>query len=97
MMKTFFWYGFESGMRLSTAARGYDNRNEKISLTEAGQRLNPKVHLGMFYIRSSGDDPVKPANCSKAKTDERLSFLPVSGTYEDLCREASSLLRSIDI
>lgn len=33
MMKAFFCAGFESGMRLSTPAKGYDNKKEKMSFT----------------------------------------------------------------
>jgi len=33
MMKAFFCAGLESGIRLSTPARGYDNKNEKMSFT----------------------------------------------------------------
>jgi len=33
MIKAFFCAGLESGIRLSTPARGYDNKNEKMSFT----------------------------------------------------------------
>jgi hypothetical protein len=35
MMKTFFCHGFESGSRLSTAARGKESKKEVISLSSS--------------------------------------------------------------
>jgi hypothetical protein len=69
MMKIFFCHTLESGIRFNTAARGYESRNEVMSLTEAIShgsygRGGVEVHL-----RSSMEAPVAFESDTKADKD----------------------------
>jgi hypothetical protein len=48
MMKRFFWWGLESGMRLRRPAKGYERRNVKMSLisSEEAPREEDKALKG---------------------------------------------------
>ena len=63
-MKRFFRYGLASGRRFSTPARGYDRRNDAISLTENYELVENET--AAKTSRSSTEAPVMPAAYSKA-------------------------------
>lgn len=53
MMKTFFCHGLLSGIRLSTAAKGYERMNEKSSFTERVSDEASMEVLGHTLVRGS--------------------------------------------
>ena len=64
-MKAFFCHGLASGIRLSTAARGYDRRKDAMSLTDDGQAI--LLQKARMTIRSSTEAPVAEPKYWKAR------------------------------